>query len=115
MKQKIFIEDLEILASIGVYDHEKIDKQKIIINLEIILKNFEKPLMDRLENVSDYGQFRKIILNVISIKHYDLLETLCNDIAEQILRNKDVEKIKIKITKPYAFNDCKVSIECSNY
>ena len=119
MKQKIFLENFETLASIGVYEHEKVDKQKIIINLKITLRNNEKSLndiMDRLENVYDYGLFRKTILNVIDIKHYDLLETLCNDIIHDIMTSHGhvVEKVKIKITKPEAFKDCNVSIAFSD-
>ena len=38
MKKKIIIENLEIKASIGVYEKEKKTKQKIIINFEILLK-----------------------------------------------------------------------------
>jgi len=116
MKQKIFLENFETLASIGVYEHEKVDKQKIIINLKITLRKNKKSLMDRLENVYDYGLFRKTILNVIDIKHYDLLETLCDDIIHDIMKRHGhvVDKVKIKITKPEAFKDCNVSIEFSD-
>ena len=35
--RKIFINNLELMASIGVYEEEKKNKQKIIINLEILM------------------------------------------------------------------------------
>ena len=63
MKKKIIIENLEIKASIGVYEKEKKTKQKIIINFEILLKKCNSPVFDQLKEVSDYGQFRKIVLD----------------------------------------------------
>ena len=114
MEQKIFIENFKTFASIGVYEHEKKDKQEIIINLEIILKKNKNLILDKLNNVSDYGQFRKIILNVIDVKHYNLLETLCEEIVKKIIKIDSVKKVKIKITKPKAFKDCEVSVQFSN-
>ena len=37
MLKKILIENLTCIASVGVYEKEKLNKQKIIINLEILL------------------------------------------------------------------------------
>ena len=37
MFKKILIENLTCSASVGVYENEKLNKQKIIINLEILL------------------------------------------------------------------------------
>ena len=38
-KRKILITDLVIQASVGVYEHEKQNKQKIVVNLELLLSN----------------------------------------------------------------------------
>ena len=37
--RKIFINHLELMASIGVYEEEKKNKQKIIKNFKIIITN----------------------------------------------------------------------------
>ena len=39
MFKKILIENLTCSASVGVYENEKLNKQKLIINLEILLIN----------------------------------------------------------------------------
>ncbi len=115
MKKKIYIEDMQIYASVGVYDHEKKSKQKILINLEIYLNDNHKILNDKLKNVTDYGVFRNIILNVLKNRHYNLIEKMTQDICKKILEINSVEKIKIKVTKLSAFKDCKVSFELSNF
>ena len=115
MLKKILIENLSCSASIGVYENEKLDKQKIIINLEISLVNKMKTDTDNLNDVADYGKFRRTILDVINSKHFNLIETLADNLIKKIETFDKVENIKLKITKPDIFNDCLVSYEVRNY
>ena len=115
MLKKILIENFVCKASIGVYENEKLKKQKIILNLEITLDKNIDISNDDLNNVSDYGHFRRIIREVIDSKHYNLLETLAEAISVKLKILDKVDKIKLKITKPHAFNDCDVSYQISDY
>ena len=115
MLKKILIENLTCSASVGVYENEKLNKQKIIINLEILLITKMKTHTDNLNDVADYGKFRRIILDVINSKHFNLIETLADNLIKKIENFDKVENIKLKITKPDIFNDCSVSYEISNY
>ena len=115
MLKKIFIEDLICFASVGVYENEKLKKQNIIINIEILLINKMKTHTDNLNDVADYGKFRRIILDVINSKHFNLIETLAEYLIKKMETLDKVENIKLKITKPDIFNDCSVSYEISNY
>ena len=115
MKKKIIIENLETRASVGVYEKEKKTKQKIIINCEILLKESNPPYYDELREVTDYGQFRRIVLDTIEKKHYNLIEYLADVIFQEFLKIETVDKIKILISKPHAFKDCEVSFELSDF
>ena len=115
MKKKIIIENLKIQASVGVYEKEKKTKQKLIINCEILLKESNPPYYDELREVTDYGQFRRIVLDVVEKKHYNLIEYLANGIFQEFLKIEAVDKIKILISKPQAFEDCIVSFELSDF
>ena len=64
-KRKIFINNLILIASIGVYEKEKKNKQKIIVNLEILLTNDTEPQSDNLQQTQDYSQFRKCVTDVV--------------------------------------------------
>ena len=75
-KRKILINNLELMASIGVYEKEKKYKQKIIINLEILLTNESEPKNDNFLETQDYSQFRKIIMDIVASQHFELLEIL---------------------------------------
>ena len=115
MHKKIIIEDLICDASIGVYENEKQNKKKIIINLEIVLKKDINTDTDSLDDVADYGKFRKIILNVVNSKHYNLIEKLGGTLIKKLKILDKVKFVKVKITKPDVFDDCNVSYEISNY
>tara|TARA_B100000427_G_C15085257_1_gene410342 strand:- start:151 stop:471 length:321 start_codon:yes stop_codon:yes gene_type:complete len=106
---------MEILGSVGIYEHEKKEKQKILINLEICLKKNDKIITDKLQDVTDYCYVRKIVLGILKKKHYNLLEKLADEILNKILEINSVENIKVKITKPDVFDDCKVSYELSSF
>ena len=113
-KRKIFINNLILIASIGVYEQEKKIKQKIIINLEILLTNDTEPKSDNLQQTQDYSQFRKCVTDVVDSKHFDLLEILTKKIHTVISKNKFVLGVKVNITKPDIFDNCEVAYELSS-
>ena len=113
-KRKIFINNLILIASIGVYEKEKKNKQKIIVNLEILLTNNTEPQNDNLQETQDYSQFRKCVTDIVQSKHFDLLEILTKKIYAAISKNKFVLGVKVNISKPDIFDNCEVAYELSN-
>ena len=112
--RKIFINNFIIQASVGVYEHEKKYKQKIIINVELLISNDTEPKHDNLESTQDYSQFRTCLIDIIQSQHFHLLETLVNKIHSNLMIYSYVIGAKVKITKPDIFNDCEVAYELSN-
>ena len=112
--RKIFINHLELMASIGVYEEEKKNKQKIIINLEILMTNETEPKGDNLKDTQDYSQFRKAAKDIVASQHFQLLEVLTKKIHLIINENKFVVGSRVTICKPDIFKDCEVAYEISN-
>ena len=112
--RKIIINNLIIQASIGVYEQEKRNKQKIIINVELLLSNDSEPKDDNLESTQDYSQFRKCLIDIIQSQHFQLLEVLVEKIHSNLIVNSYVLGAKVNISKPDIFNDCEVAYELSN-
>ena len=113
-KRKIFINNLILIASIGVYEKEKKNKQKIIVNLEILLTNNTEPLSDNLEETQDYSQFRKCVTDIVQSEHFYLLEILTKKIYAVISKKEFVLGVKINISKPDIFDNCEVAYELSS-
>ena len=112
--RKILINNLIIQASIGVYEHEKINKQKIIVNVELLLSNDSEPKQDNLKSTQDYSEFRKCLIDIIQSQHFQLLEILVEKIHSTLMVNSHVIGAKVNISKPNIFNDCEVAYELSN-
>ena len=112
--RKIFINNLIIQASVGVYEQEKKNKQKIIVNVQLLLSNDSEPKLDNLESTQDYSQFRKCIIDIIQSQHFHLLEVLVEKIHSTLMVNSYVIGVKVNISKPNIFNDCEVAYELSN-
>ena len=112
--RKILINNFIIQASVGVYENEKQFKQKIIVNVELLLSNDSEPEQDNLESTQDYSQFRKCIIDIILSQHFQLLEILVEKIHSTLMTNTSVIGAKVNISKPDIFNDCEVAYELSN-
>ncbi len=112
--RKILINNLIIQASVGVYEHEKKNKQKLIVNVELLLSNDSEPKEDNLESTQDYSQFRKCLIDIIQSQHFQLLEVLVEKIHSTLMVNSYVIGAKVNISKPNIFNDCEVAYELSN-
>ena len=112
--RKILINNLIIQASVGVYEHEKKNKQKLIVNVELLLSNDSEPKQDNLESTQDYSQFRKCLIDIIQSQHFHLLEVLVEKIHSTLMVNSYVIGAKVTISKPNIFNDCEVAYELSN-
>ena len=112
--RKIFINHLELQASIGVYEQEKKNKQKIIINIEVLMTNDSEPKVDNLQETQDYSQFRKLAKDIVDSQHFELLEILTYKVHSSINDNKFVVGSKVNICKPSIFDDCEVGYELSN-
>jgi len=112
--RKILINNLIIQASIGVYEKEKKNKQRIIVNVELLLSNDTEPKQDNLEATQDYSQFRKCLIDIIQSQHFQLLEVLVEKIHSTLMINSYVIGAKVNISKPDIFNDCEVAYELSN-
>ena len=113
-KRKIYINNLILKASVGVYEEEKKNKQNIIVNLEILLTNDTEPKSDNLKETQDYSQFRKCVVDTVESQHFDLLEILTKKIHSSISKNKFVLGVRVNISKPNIFDNCEVAYELSS-
>ena len=98
-KRKIIITDFLLNIFIGYRRHEKINKQNVKFNIEldhVILKH----LNDKdIKSIFNYEKITKIIKNLTKSKHYNFLESLADDIFNELFKDKRINKIRLKIEK----------------
>lgn len=96
----VFVRDLELMALIGIYDHEKRDPQRIIVNIDLSVKEGEGPTDDDISHVVSYEIVVKKVEAIIAEGHTNLVETLCEKIAAACLRDKRVAAARVRVEKP---------------
>jgi len=98
-KRKVLITDLTLLMSVGIHDFEKIKKQEVKFNINIGINSSLTPIENKITSIVNYETVIKNITKLTKNKHYELLETLAEDIFLELFKNTNIQKIKLKIVK----------------
>ena len=96
----VFVRDLEIQATLGIYEHEKLSPQRIIINIDLSVKERGEPLEDDISNVVSYEKVVDLIKEIVATGHVHLVETLAEMIAARCLENDWITGVRVRVEKP---------------
>ena len=113
-EKKVLIKELTLNIKLGYFDIEKKNPQKVKFSLEANYKD-KKPTNDRdLKSIVNYDKLVRLIKKLVKNKHYNFLETLAEDIFDEIFKDRRIDKIVLKIEKLEIMKDCSsVGIEIS--
>lgn len=110
--RRVFVRDLEVVASVGVLEREKRYEQRILVSAELLVQDDYDGTSDRLGDVLDYGKVVDGIVRLVQTEHVNLIETLAERIAGQCLADERVEAVRVRIEKPDVMEHCRsVGIE----
>lgn len=96
----VFVRDLDLMALIGIYEHEKLTPQRIVVNIDLSVEEGEGPKDDEIGHVVSYEIVVKKVEAIIAEGHTNLVETLCEKIAAACLRDKRVVAARVRVEKP---------------
>lgn len=99
---KVFIQGLEVLCTIGVYDWEKQIRQKLVFDLEMAFDNRPAGQHDDIGRALDYAAVSRAVTALASQQPAELVETMAERIAALILQQFAVPRVKVRVTKPGA-------------
>ena len=105
-EKKILIKDLTLDLKLGYYDFEKDKLQKVKFTLEVDYRD-KKPTNDKdLKSIVNYDKIVKLIKKLVKNKHYNFLETLAEDVFDELFKDKRIDKITLQIEKLEIVKDC---------
>ena len=105
-EKKVLIKDLVLDLKLGYYDFEKIKTQKVKFSLEVDYED-KKPSNDKdLKSIVNYAKIVKLIKKLVKNKHYNFLETLAEDVFDELFKDKRIDKISLRIEKLEIMKDC---------
>lgn len=95
----IFLQEIRVKTLIGIYPWERVASQTIQLDLEIALPNSRACATDNFEDALDYADVVRRINEVLSEKHFNLLEALAEHIAQIILLEFKSPWTRISVAK----------------
>ena len=105
-EKKVLINNLILDLKLGYYDFEKENPQKVKFTLEV---NYEdkKPSNDKdLKSIVNYAKIVKLIKKLVKNKHYNFLETLAEDVFDELFKDRRIDKITLQIEKLEIMKEC---------
>ena len=98
----IFIKQLEVISSIGVYDWEKSVQQKLYFDLEMAFDNKPAASSDDIKLALNYFSVSEAVNNFAQTHQFELIETMAESVATLIMAQFAVPWVKVTLHKPGA-------------
>ena len=97
--RRVFVRDLVLTCAIGVHAHEHDAPQRVRINVELMVREDERNLQDRIENVLSYEHIVDGVRAITGESHINLVETLAERIAGLCLADARVARVRFCVEK----------------
>lgn len=111
---KIRINQLSLRTIIGAYPQERIERQPIQVQIEMITDISKAIETDNLDNAVNYDTLSKAIVEESEKTEFFLLENLADFILGLVMEEEKVLQATVKVTKPFALKNAEsVSVELS--
>jgi dihydroneopterin aldolase len=106
----VFVRDMVLSASIGIYQHEHNDQQRVRVNVDLAVddETARAGLMvgpDELSRVVNYEKIVDAVRAIVGAGHTRLVETMAERIAEACLLDNRVRTARIRVEKLDIFAD----------
>src|SRR5690606_4384635 len=102
MRDRVFIRDLLLRAIIGINDDERINKQDVLINIELETDTRQAAESDDIERAVNYRDIAKETIELVEGSQFFLFERLAQEIANICLADERVHRARVTVEKPTA-------------
>ena len=96
----VFIEQLTVFTTIGVYDWEQGIQQKL--DVEMAWDNRHAAASDDVNDCLSYADVTEVILNHLQGQRFALVERVAEEIADLLMNRFKTPGVRIKVGKPGA-------------
>jgi dihydroneopterin aldolase len=97
---KIYIEGLEVLALIGVYDWEREHQQRLIVDVELSADLSMAAQTDDVGNTLNYAEIAQGIRDFAAKSDFKLIEALASHMVDWLLQSfTKLTSVRLKLSK----------------
>ena len=105
-KRKVLIKGLTLDLKLGYYEFERVKKQKVKFDVDIEYLSKKTINDEDIKSIINYGKVVKLISKLVNKKHYNFLETLAEDVFDELFKDKRINKIDLQIEKLEILKEC---------
>ncbi|ADZ43870.1 TPA: bifunctional dihydroneopterin aldolase/7,8-dihydroneopterin epimerase [Yersinia enterocolitica] len=98
----VFIEELSVITTIGVYDWEQTIQQKLVFDIEMGWDNRKAAASDDVNYCLSYADISDAVINHVEMQRFALVERVAEEIADLLLQRFNSPWVRIKVSKPGA-------------
>lgn len=98
----VFIEQLSVITTIGVYDWEQTIEQKLVFDIEMGWDNRKSAKSDDVNDCLSYADISETVIAHVEGQRFSLVERVAEEVAELLLTKFNSPWVRIKLSKPGA-------------
>jgi 7,8-dihydroneopterin aldolase/epimerase/oxygenase len=99
--RRIFVRNFELEVSIGFYDFERRQRQRVLLDIDVFVPlAISTPRDDQPHEVVDYDFVRRAVVALTGERHFNLQETLLECVVAAILAKPGVRAVRAVSQKP---------------
>ncbi|MDK9356381.1 bifunctional dihydroneopterin aldolase/7,8-dihydroneopterin epimerase [Lelliottia sp. V106_10] len=98
----VFIEQLSVITTIGVYDWEQTIEQKLVFDIEMGWDNRLAAKSDDVNDCLSYADISETVVKHVEGQRFALVERVAEEVADLLLSRFNSPWVRIKLSKPGA-------------
>ena len=98
----VFIEQLSVITTIGVYDWEQTIEQKLVFDIEMGWDNRKSAQSADVNDCLSYADISETVIGHVEGQRFALVERVAEEVAELLLKKFNSPWVRIKLSKPGA-------------
>jgi dihydroneopterin aldolase len=106
----ILLEGLEVTMGLGIHEAERAAPQRVLLSVSMTCR-YEAAPADHIGAVVDYDFLRTRILALAASRHFELQETLCDEVAALALADARVAEVRVRSMKLDIYPDARIGCE----
>lgn len=99
---KVFIEQLSVITTIGVYDWEQTIEQQLVFDIEMGWDNRRAAMSDNVQDCLSYADVSEAVVAHVAGGRFALVERVAEEVATLLLNRFSTPWVRIKVSKPGA-------------
>jgi dihydroneopterin aldolase len=113
---RILLESFAIQADIGFHEFEIGTPQRLLVSIEVWLRDLAAPSADDPARAWNYDFLRSEIEEIAAARRFNLQETLAHAIFDRVAAFRGIDALRIRLAKPDVYPDAHgVGVEIASF